>query len=216
MRRLLDKLRAAARHRDQRDRRRRATLNDRHQEPVASGRSSIVQTYAAPETDNHGTDEIRITSNVGGNLLSPRSSPPARFDDDTIRKASQRCLSLFLNLKNIRISKSLSGPGTNEQTYGTLQDELVRFKLWASNIGVFADVHVSLDFRLRDLPDITELFLRQLDTIEERLKQGTYHSPSQYIVESTSLKFTWAHNDPFRARVVMYRHRATEFPHLGL
>lgn len=65
------------------------------------------------------------------------------------------------------------------QTQERLQDEFVRFKLWESNIGVFADVHASLDFRLREIPDVAELFVRQLATIEERLQQGTYYFSGQ-------------------------------------
>lgn len=94
----------------------------------------------------------------------------AQYDGDTIRKASGRCLRLFA--QNIDNAESLDEK--NDLTRGTLQDEFVRFKLWGSNIGVFSDVHASLDFRLREIPDIAELFLRQLDTIEERLNQGTY------------------------------------------
>lgn len=94
----------------------------------------------------------------------------AQHDGDTIRKVAGRCLRLFA--QNIDHAKSLNE--TNDLTQSTLQDEFVRFKLWESNIGVFADVHTSLDFRLREIPDIAELFLRQLDTIEERLNQGKY------------------------------------------
>lgn len=95
----------------------------------------------------------------------------APYDGDTIRKIASRCLHLFA--QKIDSSRSLHGPDTNERTQSTLQDEFVRFKLWQSNIGVFADVQASLDFRLREIPDVSELFLRQLYTIEERLGQGT-------------------------------------------
>lgn len=97
----------------------------------------------------------------------------AQYDDDTIRKVSVRCLRLFA--QNIDSAKALDGK--DEQAQSTLQNEFVRFKLWESNIGVLADVHASLDFRLREVPDVAELFLRQLDTIEERLSQGTYCFP---------------------------------------
>lgn len=92
----------------------------------------------------------------------------AQYDGDTIRKVSSRCIDLFV--QNIENAKPLDR--AEERSQGTIQDEFVRFKLWESNIGVFADVHASLDFRLREIPDIAELFLRQLDTIEERLDQG--------------------------------------------
>ena len=129
---LLEKLRAAApQTRDQRDRRRRVTLKDRHQEPIASG-GSISETNEISErdagllsaniVDSHATDETRRTGNVGGNPVSPTLSPSPIFDVDTIRKVSHRCLSLFL--QNINIAKSLNNPETNERTHRTLQDEL--------------------------------------------------------------------------------------------
>lgn len=52
-----------------------------------------------------------------------------------------------------------------------LDDELDRFILWASNIGVFADINQSLDFRLQDIPDVVDLFLKQLEIISYRLNQ---------------------------------------------
>lgn len=60
-----------------------------------------------------------------------------------------------------------------------LQDELGRFNLWAGNIGVFAPLQASLDFRLIDTPDISAQFLRQLDTLSITLMQRaqTYFKP---------------------------------------
>lgn len=52
-----------------------------------------------------------------------------------------------------------------------LQDELGRFNLWAANIGVFAPLQASLDYRLIDIPDIKSQFLRQLDTLNITLTQ---------------------------------------------
>lgn len=52
-----------------------------------------------------------------------------------------------------------------------LQNELGRFNLWAGNIGVFAPLQASLDFRLIDVPDISAQFLRQLDTLSITLTQ---------------------------------------------
>lgn len=105
----------------------------------------------------------------------------AQYDDDTIRKVSVRCLRLFAH----NIDKGETLDGKDEQAQSTLQNEFVRFKLWESNIGVLADVHASLDFRLREVPDVAELFLRQLGTIEERLSQGTYSFPPWYMIAGT-------------------------------
>lgn len=85
----------------------------------------------------------------------------------TIGECSKQCFDLF--------SQSVDATWHLEHDDASfiknrLQDEFSRFQLWASNIGVFAAVHASLDFRVRGLPDVKELYLRQLDTIECRLK----------------------------------------------
>lgn len=49
------------------------------------------------------------------------------------------------------------------------RDQLDRFQLWATNIGVFADVQSSLDFRVREHPEVKLLFIRHLITIQSRL-----------------------------------------------
>lgn len=46
-----------------------------------------------------------------------------------------------------------------------------RFNLWAGNIGVFAPLQASLDFRLIDVPEIRSQLLRQLDTLSISLTQ---------------------------------------------
>lgn len=89
---------------------------------------------------------------------------------ETIREISRQCLSLFT--KKIENGAVLEEQDASPQ--GNLIDELGRFRLWASNIGVFAQVHASLDFRLRELPDVIELFLTQLHNIRDRLDQRTY------------------------------------------
>jgi hypothetical protein len=84
---------------------------------------------------------------------------------ETIRENAKACLDLFYKglqpLNQSDISDARRG----------LQDEFARFQLWTSNIAVFAELHSSLDFRLRESSDIKEPFLRQLATIENRLYQ---------------------------------------------
>lgn len=96
---LLEKLRAAApQTRDQRDRRRRARLKDRHQVRVASGQK-IPEINEIPEldtgllsaksVDSHATDETTGTGSVGGNLLSPTSvTSPQEGEDDVAQRAA--------------------------------------------------------------------------------------------------------------------------------
>lgn len=96
---LLEKLRAAApQTRDQRDRRRRARLKDRHQVRVASGQK-IPEINEVPEletgplsaksVESHVTDETTGTGSVGGNLLSPTSvTSPQEGEDDVAQRAA--------------------------------------------------------------------------------------------------------------------------------
>jgi hypothetical protein len=50
-----------------------------------------------------------------------------------------------------------------------LQGERDKFSLWASNIGVFAELQSSLDFRLRDMDDIRGSIVAQLAIISSHL-----------------------------------------------
>lgn len=89
---LLEKLRAAApQTRDQRDRRRRARLKDRHQVRVASGQKmpevpESPEVEAGPMTgksvDSHASDDTAGTGSAAGALLSPTSLPSPRDDED--------------------------------------------------------------------------------------------------------------------------------------
>ena len=86
----------------------------------------------------------------------------------TIARESSACLDGF------RRSISALGKLHHAQAAAPrncLDDELDRFMLWTSNIGVFADVNQSLDFRLQEIPDVVELFLKQLEIISCRLDQ---------------------------------------------
>ncbi|KAL6695167.1 hypothetical protein J3F84DRAFT_400021 [Trichoderma pleuroticola] len=83
----------------------------------------------------------------------------------TIRERAATCVDLFSQVVLL-----LSQTESSEDQNGLL-DEFGRFKLWTSNIGVFADLHSSLDYRLRDFDDIKDSFTRQLITVENRLQQ---------------------------------------------
>lgn len=80
----------------------------------------------------------------------------------TIRDNAKTCAELFFQV--IRQSE-------DPVAQRSLSNEFGRFKLWTANIGVFAELHSSLDFRLREFDDIRDPFLRQLATIEIRLRQ---------------------------------------------
>lgn len=97
---LLEKLRAAApQTRDQRDRRRRARLKDRHQDRVASGQkipdiNEIPDIEAsglpsAKSVDSHGTDDAGSPGGPASTLLSPTSlASPREEEDDVAQRAA--------------------------------------------------------------------------------------------------------------------------------
>jgi hypothetical protein len=60
-----------------------------------------------------------------------------------------------------------------------MQGERDKFLLWAFNIGVFAEQQLSLDFRLRDMDDITGSIKAQLDIISGHLMRLTQVPASQ-------------------------------------
>jgi hypothetical protein len=60
-----------------------------------------------------------------------------------------------------------------------LQAERDKFSLWASNIGVFAELQSSLDFRLRDLDDIRGSIVAQLVITSSHLTRLTQVFASQ-------------------------------------
>jgi hypothetical protein len=52
------------------------------------------------------------------------------------------------------------------------QEQVSRFNLWASNIGVFARFSMSLDYRLHDAPDIAEIIIGMLRVLAVRVRHG--------------------------------------------
>ncbi|KAL6810157.1 hypothetical protein V8C40DRAFT_258613 [Trichoderma camerunense] len=98
----------------------------------------------------------------------------------TIRERAATCVDLF-SQAILLLAQTESSDDQNG-----LLDEFGRFKLWTSNIGVFADLHSSLDYRLRDFNDIKDSFTRQLITIESRLQQ--LHDAAKQDLSKTSIK----------------------------
>ena len=52
------------------------------------------------------------------------------------------------------------------------EDQLGRFRIWAKNIGVFAEGHASLDYRLRDSAEVRLLMVDQLETLQNSVQRG--------------------------------------------
>lgn len=88
-----------------------------------------------------------------------------------IRKRSEICFQAFTEISHS--AQAQHEGGTYDHVTSGLNDTFSRFRLWISNIGVFADDQLSLDYRVREAGVIKELFLGQLEIIECRLLQCT-------------------------------------------
>ena len=86
---------------------------------------------------------------------------------------AQTCIDLFHNV--LSATRGDEGIDSNAELAARLEDELGRFSIWAGNIGVFA-VHenTTLDYRVRDAPQIKDLIVQQLDGLAKYLKHGMY------------------------------------------
>jgi hypothetical protein len=58
-------------------------------------------------------------------------------------------------------------------TVTDLRDEFEQFRIWAENIGIFASDHASLDYRLRDAPDVKESVVSLMQSLRSDLEEGT-------------------------------------------
>ncbi|KAH8883154.1 hypothetical protein GQ53DRAFT_732672 [Thozetella sp. PMI_491] len=74
----------------------------------------------------------------------------------TIAEHATRCYTLFH--KNMALSNIVPDPTI-------MDDQLARFKLWASNMDVYGALNVSLDYRLRFSPTIVDIIHQLLDVI---------------------------------------------------
>jgi hypothetical protein len=61
-----------------------------------------------------------------------------------------------------------------EDTDTNFKDQLARFNSWAANIGVFADIQASLDYRLRDSPKVASMIVGVLEGLKSKLERGTH------------------------------------------
>jgi hypothetical protein len=90
-----------------------------------------------------------------------------------LRTAAERCLEQFKLL--IEISAELKSASEEvDGTYGTtwIEEQYVRFKIWAGNIGAFAEGHASLDYRLRDSLSTQKFMLQFLIALADFVHRG--------------------------------------------
>ena len=86
--------------------------------------------------------------------------------DVTISERSQECLRLLEQCLDRQVSN------TAYRNRELAEKALARFNIWASNNGVFATQRASLDFRLRDAPDISRIITGLLEMLQEYLRRG--------------------------------------------
>jgi hypothetical protein len=93
----------------------------------------------------------------------------------SIRAQADECLSQFNLLLRIdnEVNKADEAVAPEQGALGA-DDQLARFRMWAGNIGVFAEGHASLDYRLRDLEDVQKLMSGFLFTLKDLIERGTH------------------------------------------
>ncbi|KAL4761003.1 uncharacterized protein BDW70DRAFT_150430 [Aspergillus foveolatus] len=94
------------------------------------------------------------------------------WQDATISQCANICLQSF---NDCLAQFHLLSP----RQQSAVDDQLGRFSIWVSNIGVFAPTRGSLDYRLREAPDIQRLVRRLLRTLNDYIQQ--YLSQLDYV-----------------------------------
>ncbi|KAL1967098.1 hypothetical protein VTN77DRAFT_3622 [Rasamsonia byssochlamydoides] len=84
------------------------------------------------------------------------------LSETTIYELATDCSQLF--------DDYLSNPSA--RSFDTVETQNARFNIWAANLGVFADLHASLDYRLRYSPEIRTMVLRLLDVLHRNLQRA--------------------------------------------
>ena len=90
-----------------------------------------------------------------------------------IRTRAHECLGQFKLLIEI---KEEIGPineaAGNSYDASWIEDQFARFKMWAGNIGAFAEGHASLDYRLRDSEETKQFMLEFLVSLQDFVYGG--------------------------------------------
>lgn len=97
-----------------------------------------------------------------------------------IRARADECLGHFKFLLEIetQVRDSRKGPASSNDE-PQIDDQRARFKIWAGNIGVFADGHASLDYRLRDNENARNLMKSFLGSLIDFLRRGSHLQPQR-------------------------------------
>lgn len=85
-------------------------------------------------------------------------------DEPTLAARAERCILSF--------QTCIQAQGEGSSSYGeSLYDQLARFNVFAGNIGVFASIRASLDYRLKDSPDVSGMVAAILDLLSNNLSR---------------------------------------------
>lgn len=104
--------------------------------------------------------EISIAGMVHPKPLTPVASQP--FNSNSIAMAAEKAHQLLLCCLQTK----------EMDLEGFARSQLSRFDLWASNIGVFASLHASLDYRLRTAVAARTAVEGNLEILREQLLFG--------------------------------------------
>jgi len=99
------------------------------------------------------------------------------MEQDTIAKLSFDCQRNFVKLKDILESTD----GNLVVSGRDIEDELGRFRMWASNIGAIKIGKASLDYRLREAEYLSENVKSLLTDLKGVLNEGDLDSP-RYVL----------------------------------
>lgn len=87
-----------------------------------------------------------------------------------IRSRAEDCLSDFDALVMVQPTAEDNRNGDDLNS----EEQKARFLIWSANIGIFAEHHASLDYRLRDSLEARKLMLDLLGSLQNYLRRGFY------------------------------------------
>lgn len=92
-----------------------------------------------------------------------------------LRTSAHKCCEHFKLLIEISDEIGLTDDSIEDvYNVGWIKDQFARFKMWAGNIGAFADGHASLDYRLRDNEKTKGFMLDFLTDLADFVHRGEF------------------------------------------